>query len=477
MGPWRPAGGTFPGWPTEAKAITMLDPCCGSGHFLTEALAILAALRQAEEHVSSSDAVATVLRDNLHGLEIDGRCVQIAAFAVALSAWRIGGWQTLPLPHIAWVGAPPPLPKREFITLADGDAELEYALAALHDLFVQAPALGTLLEPSGRDLFEAEKLREIERLLEPLLDKARKAEPEILEGVVAASGMADAARMLLRASYTLQATNVPFLGRGKQAPPLQNYVDKHFEEGSADLATAMVLRMIRLQGAGGVSAFVSPQNWTFLKSFRELRKRIWVDNSVSLVAEVGVGSFWTPMYDFSFLLFISERSNPTGDFYPSLVATEDRGPENKEQSLKVTKIERIQRRQVSSSPDLRILTRIQGEGELLSKYVSVRCGLQTGDNDRFISKFWEIPKKTRKWEFFQRTASESAFFDGIENIIRWDQGSGDMVGHRGFRDNGSVAIVRSLNRGPGFVVHRMGRLPASLSVASLFDQNGANPDT
>ena len=43
-GPWRPAAGTFPGWPQEAKAITMLDPCCGSGHFLTESLAILAAL-------------------------------------------------------------------------------------------------------------------------------------------------------------------------------------------------------------------------------------------------------------------------------------------------------------------------------------------------------------------------------------------------------------------------------------------------
>ena len=128
-GPWHPAAGTFPGWPKETNAITMLDPCCGSGHFLTEALAILAALHQAEEHLSPADAVASVLRDNLHGLEIDGRCVQIAAFAVALSAWRIGGWQPLPLPHIAWVGAPPPLPKREFVALADGDAELVSALA------------------------------------------------------------------------------------------------------------------------------------------------------------------------------------------------------------------------------------------------------------------------------------------------------------------------------------------------------------
>jgi hypothetical protein len=37
--------------------------------------------------------VAAVLRNNLFGLELDGRCVQIAAFAVALTAWRIGGFQ------------------------------------------------------------------------------------------------------------------------------------------------------------------------------------------------------------------------------------------------------------------------------------------------------------------------------------------------------------------------------------------------
>jgi hypothetical protein len=101
---WRPATGVLPGWPRDAKAITVLDPCCGSGHFLTEALAILVALRQSEESLSAPEAAAAVLRDNLFGLEIDGRCVQIAAFAVALAAWRLGGCQSLPLPHIACRG-------------------------------------------------------------------------------------------------------------------------------------------------------------------------------------------------------------------------------------------------------------------------------------------------------------------------------------------------------------------------------------
>jgi hypothetical protein len=57
-GNWRPAAGTFPGWPQCAADITYCDPCCGSGHFLVEAFAILAALRQSEEALSAQDAVA-----------------------------------------------------------------------------------------------------------------------------------------------------------------------------------------------------------------------------------------------------------------------------------------------------------------------------------------------------------------------------------------------------------------------------------
>ncbi|MGH7066264.1 MAG: hypothetical protein ACREFO_10505, partial [Acetobacteraceae bacterium] len=121
-GGWRPAARTFPGWPKRAAELAILDPCCGSGHFLTEALAALAGIRSAEEGFSPGDAAVATLGDNLAGLEIDGRCVQIAAFALALTAWRIGGAGTkLPTPRVAWVGAPPPLSRPEFIALANGD--------------------------------------------------------------------------------------------------------------------------------------------------------------------------------------------------------------------------------------------------------------------------------------------------------------------------------------------------------------------
>ncbi len=56
---------------------------------------------------SPPEAVDAVLRDNLHGLELDPRCVEIAAFALALTAWtypNAGGYRKLPELHIACTG-------------------------------------------------------------------------------------------------------------------------------------------------------------------------------------------------------------------------------------------------------------------------------------------------------------------------------------------------------------------------------------
>ena len=48
-GPWRPAAGTFDGWPRTAKELKVIDPCCGSGHFLVVGFKLLVRLRMHEE--------------------------------------------------------------------------------------------------------------------------------------------------------------------------------------------------------------------------------------------------------------------------------------------------------------------------------------------------------------------------------------------------------------------------------------------
>jgi hypothetical protein len=89
---WRddgaPAAGTFDGWPASLKEFTMLDPCCGSGHFLVEACNLLVPMRMHDEELSPQEACDAVLAENLIGLELDPRCTQSAAFALAMAAWK-----------------------------------------------------------------------------------------------------------------------------------------------------------------------------------------------------------------------------------------------------------------------------------------------------------------------------------------------------------------------------------------------------
>ena len=84
---WRLASDAFEGWPEHLGKLKILDPCCGSGHFLVAAFSMLVPMRMAREGLSARDAVDAVLRENLHGLELDPRCVELAAFSLALAAW------------------------------------------------------------------------------------------------------------------------------------------------------------------------------------------------------------------------------------------------------------------------------------------------------------------------------------------------------------------------------------------------------
>ncbi|MDA0890847.1 MAG: SAM-dependent DNA methyltransferase [Proteobacteria bacterium] len=466
-GPWRPAAGTFPGWPREAKEVTVLDPCCGSGHFLTESLEILAALRRTEEGLFPADAVTAVLRDNLHGLEIDGRCVQIAAFAVALTAWRMGGWQVLPLPHIAWVGAPPPLPRKEFSALADGDEELKYALEALHDFFVRAPILGTLLEPTGGDLFEAEKLQKVEAILEPLLEKARRAEPERAEGMISARGMADAAE-LLHKKYVLQATNVPFLGRNKQAAELVKFVDERYPHSSADLAPTMVLRLLRLAVPGGSISFVTPQNWLFLKTYRKMRQSLIAGSVFDLLSPLGSRAFETISGEIVnvALMAISRRTPSESEFFSGIDATGEENSSEKSRALVNGRVVSIKQNTQLANAESRILLQETKKGVSLAQIADVYEGLSRGDSERFDRNFWEISLPDERWKGLCETAGEEGLFSGRTTYFLWENGEGSLSRNPSARIQGLGAWGRDC-----VIVERTGAFKARLSVGDVHAQN------
>lgn len=459
--PWRPAAGSFPGWPARAAEITYCDPCCGSGHFLVEAFEILAALRRNEEGLSGTDAARAVLRDNLHGLEIDGRCVQIAAFNVALAAWKVaGGPVMLPQPHIAWVGAPPPMSRSEMAALANGDVGLRHALEGLHDQFVQAPLLGSLLEVGARDLLDSD-LRERS---DAGLAKLREAGPERAEGAIAARGLIDAAALLGK-RYVLLATNVPFLGRSRQAPGLAAYITQQMSEAKTDLATAMLQRMRSMARACGTIAAVTPQNWLFLGGYSKMRTRWLTEAELDFVISLGPAAFRDMNWWASQTALVAWSSRPPTPSHKFLGIAADTGRDldAKPRLLATGDMRFLEQAKQRRNPDARIVVHDSSDTVLLESIAASFQGIKTGDDERFRRFWWEAASIVSPWKLLQSTVEGTSTYGGRESMIHWEHDGALMA-----RRQGLGAFGRK-----GVAVSQMRDLPVTIYTGEIFDSNAA----
>lgn len=483
-GPWRPAAGTFPDWPKHAAQIKVLDPCCGSGHFLVEALRILVPMRLHEEGLSAREAVDAVLRENLFGLELDERCIQIAAFHLALAAWTYpgtGGYRPLPELNLACSGLAVGAKEEEWLRPAGQDRRLREGMGRLYHLFQDAPTLGSLIDP--RRAFREEEMPLIDRgvfeELRPLLAEALEREDVqhdvvVREAGVAAQGMAKAAA-LLADSYTLVTTNVPYLARGKQADVLKEFCAREHPKGKNDLATVFLERCLAFCARGGTVAIVLPQNWLFLTTYRRFREQLLKGETWHLVARLGSGAFETITGEVvkAILLILSRGAgvHDTCGQLAGLDASEPREPAQKAELLRTGEIKRLEQAKQLENPDARVVIAEEEISRLLSTHTHGVHGFGSKDSPRFFRQFWEMVSPNDDWQLMATTVDFSVHFGGKEQLVFWQNGKGVLaeLAKRGLAiPAGSMAWGKW-----GVAVSQMRVLPCTIHTGEIFDKNVA----
>ncbi|MDQ4039832.1 MAG: BREX-1 system adenine-specific DNA-methyltransferase PglX, partial [Actinomycetota bacterium] len=473
-----PVAGTFDGWPERVAEVTVMDPCCGSGHFLVEAFSMLWQMRAEEEGLSPVEAQDVVLRDNLFGLELDPRCVQIAMFAVALTAWRTGGWRAIARLNIVTSGLSINAPMEEWVELAGSDARLERALARLHRLFRNGETLGSLIDPrdiinGGNDLqqgsLEDVEWEEVAPLLHEALAYERADSSMRLLGVDAVSA-AQAADMLTR-RYTLVATNVPYLSSVNQGPALKRHLSTNFREAKADLGTAFMRRCVGLVRAGGSLALVTPQNWLYLGAYEEFRKWILRSTTLGAVARLGPGAFSAVTGEVvKPLLLVADNARPAVGSRSAAINTETRTfPIDKATALAYSDLVYIDQQRQLKNPDARIILDTDTVNlQLLKRHANSHWGLGSGDDVRYVRHFWELTRIGDGWIRHQGAVAITAFYGGREHVIRWDDGRGDLADEPGAHIRGT-----SIWGSRGVVVSQTGDLAATLYTGDAWNQNCA----
>lgn len=516
---WRPAAGTFLGWPRAAKELKVLDPCSGSGHFLAAALELLVRLRMAEEKLDARSAALAVVADNLFGLELDARCTQIAAFNVAQTAWRLAGEHfVIPELHIACAGLAPARSQEEWLKIADAAplhsrGPIKVGLHALHTYFKDAPTLGSLIEAGGISAVGAADYETLRPFLAAALKT--KGDDDAHEQAVAAQGIAKAAEILAGPEgdgrgYTLVITNVPYLGRGGQDDILRSFAESQYPDAKADLATVFVARMLKWVSDGeraGTIAAVTPQNWLFLTSYKKLRERLLKERTWNMVARLGPGAFETiggHVVNVG-LLAISggkaakEHAMSGVDVAAARLPAEKAALLKGELSLTVElgvvesaadagaageekadgdnaigdspdgSVKLVAQAEQLKNPDAVITTVMHERTSLLAQLGKAWQGIVTGDDNRYVVCFWETDWPDKIWAPIQQAPQTTHPYTGRSTLIRWDGANGDLHRRSTAHNFPPPTTVGKF----GLAIQRMAKLNVTFYTGDVFDDSVA----
>lgn len=472
-----PAAGKFEGWPDTLKDFKLLDPCCGSGHFIVAAFHLLVPMRIQAEGLGAAEAVDAVIADNLHGLEIDPRCVEIAAFALALAAWSYpdaGGYRVLPALNIACCGLKVSARANDWAALVPDDAShatlLRQDLRLLHASMREAPLLGSLLDPwrSLRDDLATSDYAGLQALLSTALAQERASllsdSEDLWDAAVSALGLLDAARILAQ-QYHQVITNVPYRAGLDLQEALYAYIEKNFPAGKTNLASAFLLRCIELTTLhGGVVNLVLPQDWLVQPTYESLRRDLIRDTCIDYIVRLGPGAFQeiTGEVVNVLLLGATNKAPHPEHAYLALDCGRQKGYAAKQAAISAEKFSAITQSNVSRNPGFSIFLGQQAEGtSFLGQHASSVQGIKSGDDERLTKKFWEIASHGPRWMPLQGTVARTQPFGGLERVIDWT-GNGSLLARKqGLKAWGKMGVA----------ISQMSSLPCTIYAGGAFDSN------
>lgn len=372
------------------EELTLIDPASGSGHILVEAYDLFKAI-YLERGYRQRDVAKLILEKNLFGLDIDGRAAQLTGFALMMKA-RADDRQLFErgvrLNVMALVDSTDFDPERlsQGVKLADYGLKLS-DLTGLKELFEHAttfgsliqvpeglaeklPALSLLCNATSQDLFEVEALKR----LGPLVQQVK----------------------LLATQYDAVVANPPYMGSKGMNSPLKKFARDYFCHAKSDLFACFIERGFMLAKADGYNAMVTMQSWMFLSSYEQMRERMLLEKTIRTMVHMSNGVMGIAFGTAATVLRNVALPGYVADFSQVLVDDLDSQRVPVEFPVRNERLKSISQENFGKIPGSPIgywISKAVADAfgnAAYEKVASVRQGMATTDNERFLRQWHEI---------------------------------------------------------------------------------------
>ncbi|MBK8011742.1 MAG: BREX-1 system adenine-specific DNA-methyltransferase PglX [Deltaproteobacteria bacterium] len=465
----------------DPRDIRVLDPACGSGHFLLYAFDLLLTIYEeawADEASPPREATGRTLRDdylelsalrtaapglilrhNLHGIDIDARCAQIAALALWMRAQRaykdagISRDDRLAIEKTNIVVAEP-MPgeeelRREFIASLDKD--LGKLVHRVFDSMQLAGDAGSLLkieeiiQSAVRDVYgqtgelfkksDDDRWRSAESALERALiayaeqpeNDAETYRRRLFAGDAAQGlGLVD----LCRQQYAVVLMNPPF---GRASEPARQYLYESTPVAAQDLLAAFVERFSRLLEDGGRLGAITGRLALFKSLLEDWRSEFFLGATSHLRAlvDLGYGVLDSAMVEAA--AYVTERraTDINHDFFvaDATATTEKEAalnaaiPEGRFRDASA--FSKIPGKPIAHGAPRAVLDTFVRTPSITDTGFRASSGAETGDNFRFLRCFWEVPganiSPLSEWTFAAKGGEYNPWTSDVHLVLDYGQ--------------------------------------------------------
>ena len=441
----------------KIEDIKIIDPAMGSGHMLTYCFDMLSEIYE-DLGWSKKEAVFSILKNNLYGLEIDKRASQLASFAVFMKARekfsrlfkvveRMEEEEKISLNTLCI---------EESNEISEGTRKLikENLLInfeKLLDEFYDAKEYGSILKIEYMDIEhlyrELKVLREayfkqgqMSLIYDNISEEDFEKDCEIIERLIIQ-------QKIMTDRYDVVITNPPYMGNSRMNPKLKEYTDKNYPEVKSDLFSVFIKKTYSLTKTKGLTALVTPYVWWFIKSYEELRNFVLKNTKIDSLIQLEYNAFEGACIPVGTFILRKETSK---NYRTECIKLSDfKGIEN--QPIKTLeaienpkcgwryKADQKEFEKIPGSPIAYWVSdkirEIFEKNQKLGDIGEAKQGLATADNDRFL-RLWneincnkigfgmknseEAVESRKKWFPYNKGGDKRKWYGNQEYLVNWE---------------------------------------------------------
>lgn len=414
--------------PMKMEEIKLIDPACGSGNFLLYAFDLFYDMYtdQLENYnagYSHRDIPRLIIENNLHGVDLDERAVQIAQIGLYIKART---HRSRSINHFNVVASHFVLPEYKEVshTFEAGnhfDEQQKRTMASIWEDLRNAYKFGSLIRVEEKldammprntlDLFSQSDMQNAFDFRNSFITNLRN-QVENLTGernnrfTRFKTNNAITFLDVISQKYDVAVANPPYTPSDKYGLKLKSFIDKEYVSPvkvRENLYSCFIWRLYEICKTDGYMALITPQTFMFTDSFKELRSHFINNIQFEIIVQFGFGGIFKESIDPVF--FTVKKKVCTYEticfkldniFNNSKIALFDKeylSYVNEGSSSLVYSFDFKKLNIIKGTPFLYWLSenfRQKFSDKTLNDVVDVKQGIATANNFKFCRYWWEI---------------------------------------------------------------------------------------